>query len=163
MSEKACNRCWSTKYTVRDIEFQRDSDNAMIMSTSWCSNCIDTFNRGRDSVGKHHIHVVQPPSKRSEMDEWQFYRNMLAKALAVAANTTQNACTSVANVVIDKKLLPRDGRKPEHFRDGIYLVIAFNTMLEASLSGVYTPEMFLDDLLHTDDVLLKALFGWKDV
>ena len=160
-----CRNCNRTRVT-KEMYHARFKDvwDVTFLDTFMCHSCKEAFEWGtaypKDDAGGHYVefeHVDGKEIKRHEMDEWHAYRNALACSLTGITGKSRQACTSIANVVIDKRILPPLGESRQTYRDCGLLARLYTRVMEDNESayshaGSNANEVFLAVLNNDADI-----------
>lgn len=155
-----CRNCHRTSVLTDIFEMELSDHSGMVtLETFLCRNCKEAFEWGTavcsDNDEAEFNQLTGKYTERHELDEWHAYRNALAAALAGVAGESRQACTSAANAVIDRRLLPPDGEVRNTYRDcGLFAVMYVIMEEEHPYHDVTTTKLpvdkFTEYLLHGD-------------
>lgn len=138
--------------------------------TILCKNCKEAFEWGEAVVATDDEasfdYLTGNYEKTHDLDEWHTYRNALAAALAGVAGESRAACTSAANIVIDRRILPPAGEVRQTYRDCGLFAVMYAVMEEEEphydvTSEKLPIEKFTEYLLHGDVDVLRMVYGYR--
>jgi hypothetical protein len=144
-----------------------DNTGRVTLESFVCRSCKEAFEWGTavisDGEEAEFSQLTGKHKERHELDEWHAYRNALAAALAGVADESRQACTSAANIVIDRHILPPVGEVRQTYRDcGLFAAMYVSTMYSDFVFHLGAPlpvEDFTNILLNSDVDLLRRTYG----